>query len=306
MPESRETPGESTEPTRYLRVLGRLYPDNRLVLRPTYLLDRGWPHEKGEDSPLQAELYDSDQRLLLRQGLRLQRYVTDSDGAEGPRHLANLSVRGRVPFHPDTRTVRFAHRGILVHEFEVCSGEPQVEILWKPGRTAVHAKLRIRWSASHTSGRALHFRLLYTWNHGRNWQRVGVPTKGSSQVIDFSKLPGGASCRLRIFASDGVHTEMSTSPEFAVPVKACRPTILRPEEGQTLPAGKGTLFEGQGFYLEERKAENDVLEWRSSKDGKLGAGRLVQVRLSEGKHTITLRAGKGWRAGKASVRIHAV
>lgn len=283
--------------TQYLRLIGRLYPDNRLVLKPGYLTDNPRNAREDPSSPLIAEMYDKQEKLLLRYRLSATPYCT-----EGQIYPV-LAVRGKIPFPTATRTVRFYRDGVLIHEINVSEAGPDIRLTWEPPQS-VRGKQTISWIGEHPESQPLQYFLRYTHNDGKTWVRVGLRTDETKQQVDFDELPGGDRCRVGVVATDGVNTVIAESKSFSVPIKSCEAIILAPEDGATFAPDEMVLLRGQGFYLEENRAETEALVWTSSKDGELGRGMTVQIpRLSPGTHRITLTASTGERAGEATVSI---
>jgi hypothetical protein len=286
-------------PSLYLRVNGRLYPDNRLALKPSFLTDR--PNKRSEDkkSPLRAELYNSQGELLLIYHLRLLRYVADEAAGE----IFELAVRGEIPFHPQTHIIRFFKDNVQVHEIAVSKGKPKVKLAWKPGKI-VKGKKTITWNAKHPEKLPLQYFLRYTHNGGKTWQRVGWRTEKMQETINFDELPGGTNCHIQLVCTDGVNTSLANSNRFQVDVKPCKAMILSPQDFLVTASGEMVELRGQGYYLEENEAETVKLKWISSRDGELGTGCSIETKgLSVGTHRITLVAGERERQGKASITI---
>jgi len=282
----------------YLRLIGRLYPDNRLKLRPGYLTDNFAGPPEDPQSSLVARLYDEEDKLLLRYGVPTNPYC-----AVG-KNLPELGVRAKVPFPQITRSIRFYRDDALVHEIKVRKGKPEVKLTWKP-RKNLNRKQRIAWRGGHPEGQPLQYFLRYTRNDGKSWQRAGWRTEATEQEIDFAQLPGGEQCRIAVVATDGVNTVMVESESFSVPIKPCVAMIFAPADGASFGAEEKVLLRGQGFYLEENQAETERLIWTSSIDGELGKGATLFVSaLSPGHHRITLIAGTGKRAGEATTSVH--
>src|SRR5262245_2732318 len=144
----------SPSATRYLHVVGRLYPDNQLALRPGFVLERPARAGDQKESPLAAELLAGDGRVLVRAFLGLGAFP----GVGGD--AGSLVVRGRVPFHPDTRVIRFVHRGLVVHELVRSAGTPEVRLTWAAPQQ-VEGRHEVTWEGSHPEGRPLQYRVRY-------------------------------------------------------------------------------------------------------------------------------------------------
>jgi len=283
--------------TQYLRVIGRLYPDNRLALRPSYLTDNSQNAEEDLDSSLVAELLDKEGRVLLRYHVPVRPYC--ADGQTFP----ELAVRGKIPFPSTTQVVRFYRDNVMLHEINVSEGKPKVRLTWDPPET-VTGKQDITWVGEHPEQQSLQYFLRYSHTDGNTWQRVGLRTEKTTLTIDFDQLPGSSRCRIAVVATDGVNTVMESSQAFVVPIKPCKAMILAPEDGTTFALGEPITLQGQGFYLEENQAEIEALIWSSSVDGELGRGSILEVSTrSLGHHEITLRAGAGERVGEARISI---
>jgi hypothetical protein len=281
----------------YLRVIGRLYPDNRLHLRPAYLTDNPRNSREDPNSSLIAELLDEEGTLLLRYGLHVRPYFA------GGKALPEVAVRGKIPFPTNTRTVRFYHRNIMIYELKVSEGKPRLRLTWDAPKT-VEGKHTITWVGEHPQRLALQYFLRYTHTGGETWQRVGWRTDETRQEVDFDQLPGGEQCQVAVVATDGANTVTVETKSFRVPVKPCIPMIFAPEDGTEFAPDEPVLLRGQGSYMEENTAETEALVWTSSQDGELGRGMSLEVpNLSSGFHRITLTAGTDERAGKATISI---
>jgi hypothetical protein len=285
----------------YLRVIGRLLPDGRLRLRPGYLVDRApWVDQEGQgDGSLVAELFAADGTGLGRHLLRTTSTCTFGD----PR--PTVAVRGWVPFHPDTDRLQIEYRGRTVYAQRRSPEPPRMEITDTPdGRAA--GRVRIGWDATAGGEAALQFLLRWSADDGRTWHRIGRRTSEREMVIDVDELPGGERCRVAVVATDGLDTTTVTSRPFAVAPKPCRAIVIAPVDGSAVGANQPVELLGQGWWLEEARAEREVLAWTSSLDGDLGRGPALQVRLSPGEHRITLTAGADGRQGEESVTLRIV
>jgi hypothetical protein len=282
----------------YLRLIGRLEPDNRLRLRPGYLTSRPRQIDAQPDSDLVAVLLDDDRKELLRYGVPLLRYCVEDEV------VTSLAVRATIPFHAATRTIVFERDGLAIHELEVAPAPPEIRLTWNPRAKEVKGTQAITWEAGHPTKMPLEFFLRYSHDGGETWQRASMRTRRKRHTLDFDDLPGGPRCRVSVVATDGVNTAIATSPQFAVAVKPCRALLLSPEDGSVFPEGEPILFEGQGYYLEERRPELEALRWTSEPGGVEGTGPvLTPSELTPGTYTVTLEAGEGQRVGRERVSI---
>lgn len=283
----------------YLRVIGRLYADLQLKLRPGYLTEFA-PTVESEgagDGLLEAQLFDAENALIAKYPLRLDD-VCAQGGTGRPR-----AVRGWIPFHPRTRTVRYTYRGRVLQETVRADAGPEVRLTWQPP-ARVKGTRRITWRARAADSTTAQFFLRYSHTAGKTWHRIGLRTSGNACEVDFDQLPGGDRCQLALVATDGINTAVVESPPFAVPLKPCQAMILAPVDGSSVRRGERVQFIGQGFWLEEGHVEKQMLEWVSSIDGSLGCGPTLEAAsLSLGEHRITLRAGAEPRQGSQSMIV---
>lgn len=281
----------------YLRIQGRLYPDNRLVLRHGYLDERPRRPSRRE-SAVRAELFDEAERLLLVHFLEL-----GAECSEG-RPSSGLCLRGWVPFPAQTQAIRFSRGSVQLHEIIVSRAKPTLELQWRPPEDP-RGPQSVTWRGGHAEGLVLEYFCRYSWDDGRRWARIGWRTRATEMQVDLDNLPGGERCRIAIVATDGVNTTTVCSEPFPVEVRPCRVSILSPLDGQHLPTSQPVLLVGQGYFLEERRVEKEALRWHSSLDGELGCGGLLELdMLRPGEHLLTLTAGEGGRASTAAVRVH--
>jgi hypothetical protein len=283
--------------TQYLTVTGVLHPDNRLVLEPGFLTSVPDHVVEDKQSALVAELFNDDGKVLLRYGVFFVRPCADGVA------VAERIVASKLPFPTATRMIRFLLDGVLIHELEVPRSAPVVSLIWDPAQ-GTEGHQRIRWSSEHATGREMQYLLSYSHDDGRSWQPLNLPTADLERDVDFRRLPGGRRCRLRVLATDGVNTSAALSQPFRRPTQPCYAMILSPEDKATFDEGELIRFQGQGFYLEERQPEFELLDWSSSLSGPLGRGGLLELGdLSPGSHEITLTVGREGRVGTTRVTV---
>jgi hypothetical protein len=284
--------------TQYLRVIGRLYADRRLVLRAGYLTETPpWTDREGA-GPLRAGTFNANGAALGEYPVRVSEVCLD--GGRGPRPQA---VRAFLPFHPDTSRVVFTFEGHPIHEVVRSHAAPRVELAWRPEGHPVSGRQTVRWSATHPEGLPLQFLLRFSHDAGRSWSRIGHRTEGLEDVVDFDALPGGE-CRLAVVATDGINTVVAPSETFTLPRKPCVAMILHPVDGERYAGGQAILLQGQGYWRELAQPEREHLEWQASdQDRPLGHGARLEVTLPPGRHTIGLLAGEVDYRGRAEVSI---
>jgi hypothetical protein len=288
---------DERDTTRYLTVVGLLYPDNRLELRPGFSTELPDLAIEDRESGVSVELLGESGEVLLRWGVAAGPVC--ADGARVAYHL----IAAKVPVPAGSRALRVLRDDVVVEEVELAREPPRLSLEWDPPDRPEGRQV-VAWQAEHPEGRELSFLVAYSPTGGKTWQPLSGPISERELEIDFDVLPGGEGCLVQVRASDGFNTVSAESETFAVPIKPCAAMILSPEEGAELAADEPVLLQGQGFYLEEARPELEALRWSSSVDGPLGEGTLVHLPgLSPGDHEVVLEAGEGERIGRARTAI---
>lgn len=280
-----------------MRISGLLGPGNQLRLKPAYSSEPTQRRRAPAREPAgaYAETLGAEGNVLTRSPLRL---IPLSDS---PSRI----LKGLVELHPAMTTLVISLRdssgGALIEigRYKIPAEVPGVEILEQP-KTRVAGRQRISW-ATRGATAAVEFLVDYSWDGGLSWQPASHRLKGTECDIDFDQLPGGEKCVIAISASNGFTSATVMCGPFQVAIKPCRAIIAVPVAGQNAPTE--TTLIGNGYWLEEALIELKQLRWLSNIDGELGEGNSVPVRLSPGKHEITLIAGSAGREGRQTVEI---
>ena len=282
----------------YLRINVELRRDNAFDLAPIYQTDDASGAIQNPDSEVRATILDSNGNLLLEHRLPAREYCVFGGSSSDM-----LAIGGAVPLPKDAARIQFYRGSVLLSEQELMPSQLKVELLWQPGRV-VSGIEQISWKTSGDDRQKATYRLQYSNNNGRDWLTVAVTGAARKASVDIDTLPGGGSCRFAVLASAGLTNQRVRSEPFKVPLKPCGITIISPLDGQTVDRDDPVSLIGSACYLETRQMETKRLGWHSSIDGTLGAGPVLDgVRLSPGKHTLTMTAGDGRRKGQASVEV---
>lgn len=268
-------------------------PDGGIFVPPPFTVE-GEPSVPGESpADLEIELLDAEDAPLVRHraGFATPCAVLsagDRAGATAPRLAQAL-----IAHHAKARTLRVSQWGRVLHERRV-KAPPAIDVAWPGADVLAGADATLSWTCSDPAVVAL-------WQFstdGKSWLPLTLPQPAGSSRVDLRAAPGGKACRLRLLASDGVQTHRVDSKPFARKARGWVALLLAPADGSQASAGAEIELVGQGFETEKRVPEFDKLQWVSSIDGELGTGHRRRVRLSPGKHQITLSV-----AGKASSSV---
>jgi hypothetical protein len=279
-------------------VRGLLFVDNTFERQPGFTV-ADVPATDDRESPLRVELLDGEGNVALRAGIPLGVPCADGPGADPSFRLAS----GIVPLPAKAAAARFLVDDVVVEEYRFPEGEPVVAFTAVPADGA-RGRVTVGWESRHPSDAPLSSVASYSSDDGASWQPLGLPTNSSEVEVDLDAVAGGERCRVSVTTTDGVHTVTTISEPFKLELRPCVAMILAPGPGLVLAEGETLHLQGQGYWLEEREPEFEALFWSSSLAGALGSGPVVDVvGLEGGAHEITLEAGEGDRAGRASVEV---
>ncbi|HLF01500.1 MAG TPA: hypothetical protein VI547_05960, partial [Anaerolineales bacterium] len=198
-----------------------------------------------------------------------------------------------VPDTPGVRQVAFLNGNTLLVSFPVSAAPPEVELL-EPAAGATwpsSGEITLRWQTLDSDSPTLFHQIEITKDDGQTWTVLGSGIQGTEFKLDLATVPAsGDHWQLRIQASDGYNTAIDQVGPITIEPKGPMPIILEPLDGATLRPGQSLTVVGQANDWTEGDVPAESLEWLL--DGQLlGVGEEISVEnLSEGKHTLTLRA----------------
>lgn len=292
---------EEQREERLLTVSGVIHSDGQLLLEPCFELEL-----PGPAAP--REMSESDTRMVTvefldRRGVALHRELVPAQPIclEGADDEGMWIVSGLVPFARGSRAIRYVWNDEPLLETPIEQTVPYVKLTWQPDAIVTGIQT-LTWAAGRSGDQPLSYLVLYTWN-GDDWRALSLTLKDNVLTVNFAELPGGAACRIRVLASDGVNTATDESLPFEVPMKGVEPTILQPADGDTILAGTPLLLVGQAYDWERASFLMDELSWASSRDGALGVGPELDVLLSPGEHEIVVTETASGTGRSTSITI---
>jgi len=194
-------------------------------------------------------------------------------------------IAGAIPWIPFARTLRLVIDDRIVDSLRQSPHAPRVTI---DGVESIAGdSLRLRWNAIDDDGDNVVATVGFSHDE-QTWRIVAADIEPGTAIIPIDGLPGGSNCRLRLIATDGVNTAQETSAPFTAPTRPPHVEIIAPVEGERVDPGRATLLLGFGDDPEHGPIADTLLAWRSDRDGAIGNGERLAVRLSDGMHRIVL------------------
>jgi uncharacterized repeat protein (TIGR01451 family) len=163
----------------------------------------------------------------------------------------------------------------------------------------------LSWDANDADSTNLTFTVQYSADGGTTWQTIAVGLHQRQLQLSVQNLRGSNTGQCRVIVTDGVNTGRADSPPFTVPNKSPRARIISPKNASTFATSQAIVLAGEGLDLEDGSMDGPALQWRSSLQGALGAGRLISIAgLLPGLHTITLTAtDRTGAVGQSTIQI---
>ena len=144
-----------------------------------------------------------------------------------------------VPFDPDTRRIELRRDGRTLAVRELSASPPRLLL---DGVDVESSVLTSSWRADDLDGDEVSFNVLYSPDDGATWSALAVDYEGFAYAVSTSRLSGSSRARLRIDASDGIHTTSALSQPFVVPENPPEPYIGGLSEA-SLPFGTPATLE---------------------------------------------------------------
>jgi subtilisin-like proprotein convertase family protein len=286
-----------------LVVVGTIHPaTNTISLQPLFILPNAEEIQTRVPGPYAIVLRTAAGAELARYPFtpfELQSDPAPSQGAPSEPETA-LSVDEMVPYVTGTDRVDIeGPGGSVLKTVTAGSHPPSVHILSPNGGEVLSgATIPVSWTGSDVDGDPLTFSVQYSHDNGSSWEMVAQDLTGTSAELDGINFPAGSNARIRVWASDGIHTAFDESDgAFRVPNHVPTVTITQPATDVTIAVGQTLKLEGRAYDIDTGTMPSGFsqsVDWTSDLDGYLGAGDSLSLYdLSEGVHTITFSADDG-------------
>jgi hypothetical protein len=280
-------PTARNEPLDSLLAVGTIYSDTGVVeMEPLFVLpDVTWAPEP-TPGDYAIVLRDAASAELLRHPFT-PGLVDDDDFGNV------LSIGELVPYVDGTVRVDIEGPGGVLTSVSSGAAPPTVAVV-RPdgGETLVGEMALVSWTADDPDGDSLSFNVQYSADDGATWSLVASNVLSTSISLDTDDMPASQRGRIRVLASDGIHTAHDSSDRaFTVPNHRPSVEILAPQMGDTYIVSQTIGLEALVYDADEGTLGPGRLRWRSDLDGEVGQGAQVSLAdLTPGRHTITLDA----------------
>lgn len=246
-------------------------------------------------------LLDRAGKLLATRAFDMRESHGDAarpDGEE-PSEVLSFTVPFPSALAPRIGRVQLLEGQRVVATQRATSAAPQVTISSpKLGAQLNGDTVTITWSATDTDSRQLTSSVFYRTDATSHWSPVAVDVPAMSVTVPRKALEASTTGEFMVVATDGLRfTGATTGP---VTVANNVPLLELPSADGVLGADQNLILEALAWDAEDGVLDQQIT-WTSSLDGRLGTGRVLDLRasdLTEGVHTITVVATD---SGKLSV-----
>ncbi len=221
----------------------------------------------------------------------------DPDGSSGP-PVDLLSISELVPYVAGTVRVDVTGPGGVLATVTAGAAAPTVSVTSpSAGETLNGDTVPVAWSASDADGDPLVFNVQFSADGGATWEMLAQGITGTSVAIPRVNVASTTQGRVRVWASDGIHTSSADSSGFfTTALRNPQVTLLSPQSGLFVGANQTLGLEAMAYSPNVGTLDREQVVWTSSIDGVLGMGENLAVTgLTPGVHafTVTVQDGQG-------------
>jgi hypothetical protein len=316
--QSGVTPLASTEATTLatdrLLVVGHIATTGQVHLQPFYVLPNAVEVQPRVPGDYAVVLRGSGDGELARYPFTPVEALEDAlaGATSAINQPASWGIGELVPYVPGTTSVEITGpSGVVLATVTAGAAAPQVAVTSPAGgETFSGSSVHVAWTATDADDDALTFQVSYSPDNGATWELIAQDLTENAIDLEASNLVRsvGAQGRLRVWATDGIHTAYADSPAFTVPNHMPVVSITAPAGGAVIAASQVLGLESEAYDVDSGTLDDSQVEWLSNRDGSLGHGASLAVTgLSAGAHTLTLRADDGsGGVATASVQVTVV
>ena len=176
-------------------------------------------------------------------------------------------------------------------------------------------RIKLRWTGADQDGDRLIYGVYLSYDGGRSRVPIRTALKRTEYAWKTDLAPGADNTRIIVTATDGFHTSEAWTQPLPIPRK--KPVVrimmgnldLKSRRNQNgtnaksiegnfkqeshivrFSSNRSVLLQGIGFDLNDGYLKGTRMRWASDKQGPLGVGEKLMVRLQPGIHVITLQA----------------
>jgi hypothetical protein len=240
----------------------------------------GWsPTPDGPPRPIRATLLDARGEPIFEDTFELSEFSEPHDGAR--RRFFAITM----PELDGAKRLVVTLGDKVVEDSELTLSP----IRFEASAQLMEGLVRVRWTLSPEEEKGVPIFIRASSDGGRSWTAFNVPSGADQLDIYPASLPPGDDCIVEALAGERLRTTSWRSER--IPVKAGREDDLLVLRG----AGDKTRINyGDPVELAAVTtygAGDEEIIWSSDRDGDLGVGGYLTIRLSPGAHVLSVRRG---------------
>lgn len=259
----------------------------------------GEPHQPNADTYFLRLLGPGGSQVGSDQEVQLSPIDDHTTGVD----LRIFAATFPAPAQPVAK-VQFMGDDKVIDEISVGAGEPTVQVTAPVIGATVTNQLTINWTATDPDGDPMLFTIWYSPDNFTSFYPIAnnVPMtpdldnpgefeqNNQFTLADLSALPGSATARVRILASDGFNTGIADSGPFELTNRPPNVYITDPNPGQVYDPQFPVNLYGGATDAEDGLLEGDSLSWAiDATEVATGTDALI-AGMAPGVYTVTLTA----------------
>jgi hypothetical protein len=297
----------SAQQTDRLLVSGTIDPaTNTAELTPLFVVPNAHDVVPRTPGNYAIVLRDSGGAELARYAFTPEELHSGPDNPDGPSvpPVNLLTVSEFVPYVAGTVRVDLTGPTGLLATVTAGAAAPSLTVTSPTaGQVFSGATVPIAWTASDSDGDELTFNVQFSADGGATWEMLAQGIRGTSIDLPRENLASTSQGRVRVWATDGIHTSSAESAgAFTTSTRNPEVTLLSPQPGTYVAVSQTLTLEATAYSPNIGTLDTNRIAWYSSVDGQLGRGEYLAVTgLTPGVHTITVLVGDG--KGLASAQV---
>jgi hypothetical protein len=258
---------------------------------------------EGIKYPIRARLLDAQEATIFEDIFEITPLVED---LVDPASISDAHIAPqRYQFAISVPDLDGAKRLIVTYEDQVIE---DIELSAAPVAFDARAYLlddaiptvRVEWSLSPEEADVPVF-IRASSDNGLSWTALNTPIGATQLDFDPASLPPGDGCMVEVLAGTQLRTTSWRSDYISVPTGRDELLVLRPWGETTVAYGEDIILSAVTTY----GSGYEEIIWSSDRDGDLGKGGYQLVRLSPGKHLLSIRRGlNGKQVSSAVVEVN--
>ncbi len=285
---------DAVEPGEVVFVRGAVLKQG-VMLFPAFVQTKPIRFAEQHDSPYRLVVLNRDGKELA--GNAIMPVAEQHTGTPRPDFLFATAL----PWSEDASRIEVQFEGEVLASIDVAEKAP---VLSEPEVVVKDEVVTMRWKVEHPDIASARYLVRFARDENRQWQFLEGDLVRPELRIRADSLPSADQGIFQIGASVGGRTTWVESAPVKIAGGLPQLAILSPRDGEMIHLGDETQLRVALLSTELDLPIEKATAWRSSIDGDLARGAEGTVRLSEGKHELSVTFARDGRSVTASAVVY--